>query len=404
VWFRWIAFAAFAATTGAASFARYASFHSRSLDMAYYVRLVWGLGHGHVDNPVVGATNLLGLHLEPILVPLALLGRLVPVPHLLLAAQALGAAAAIFPAHALARRHLPPLAAAAAATTIYLMPTVSRCVDYDFHPSTIAIWPLLAVAEAVDARAWRRAAAWGAFALAFREDVGLQLAFLALPGLGKDRRPAAAFVAVGLAWFLGYALLVQPHWLPEHGSFEAHFARFGGGAGGVAGIVGRALAHPAALVEGDRLAYLPLLLLPVAFLPLAAPGLLLGAVPIVAINLLSGFPNVRTLQAHYATATAPFIVAAAIVGAGRLRRAWPLLVGAAAIAWWLRGLSPGSPEWNTGNYRDDADAVRARALVATVPPEASVVAPPRILAHLAERPVAVAPGYARGPIDVDLTP
>src|SRR6266567_4296604 len=98
------------------------SYHSRSLDMAYYVRLVWGLGHGFVDNPVVGATNLLGLHLEPILLPLAALGRLVPVAPLLLGAQALGAAAAVFPAHALARRHLPPVAAAAAALTIYLMP------------------------------------------------------------------------------------------------------------------------------------------------------------------------------------------------------------------------------------------------------------------------------------------
>jgi uncharacterized membrane protein len=323
--FRWIAFAAFAGATGAASLLRYASFHSRSLDMAYYVRLVWGLGHGHFDNPVVGAHNVLGLHLEPILVPLALLGRLAPVPLLLLVVQALGTAAAIFPAHALARRHLGPLAAAAAALTIYLMPTVSRCVDYDFHPSTIAVWPLLAVAEAVDARAFGRAAAWGAFALACREDVGLQLACLAAPFLfmPNHRRPAAALVAVGLAWFFGYAFLLQPRWLPPNGSFVAHFAPFGGGAGGVLGVLSRALAEPRELarylVGADRLSYLPLLLLPVAFLPLAAPGLLLGAAPIVAINLLSNFPNVRSLQAHYATTTAPFIVAAAIVGAGRLR-------------------------------------------------------------------------------------
>jgi hypothetical protein len=276
-------------------------------------------------------------------------------------------------------------------------------VDYDFHPSTIAIWPLLAVAEAVDARAWRRAAAWGAFALAFREDVGLQLAFLALPFLFQraHRRPAAGFVAVGLGWFFGYALLVQPRWLPEHGSFDAHFGRLGGNAAGALGVLRQALADPAALVAGDRLLYLPLLLLPVAFLPLAAPGLLLGAVPIVAINLLSDFPNVRTLQAHYATAIAPFVVAAAIAGAGRLRRLHPvpLLLAAATVAWWLRGLAPGSPEWNPGNYRDDDAARGARAWVERLPAEASVVAPPRVLAHVAERPVVVAPGFERGPID-----
>jgi uncharacterized membrane protein len=409
--FVWTAFVAFAAATGTASLLRYASFHSRSLDMAYYIRLVWGLGHGHLDNPVVGADCLLGLHLEPILVPLAALGRLLPIPEMLLVVQALGAAAAIFPAHALARRHLPPRAAAAAALTIFLMPTVSRCIDYDFHPVTIAIWPLLAVAEAVDARAWRRAALWAAFALTFREDIGLQIACVAAPSLFErsHRRPAAALVAAGVLWFAGYALLVQPRWLPDPttGSFGAHFARFGGGAGGVGGVLASALADPGALarylVSGDRLAYLPLLLLPVAFLPLAAPRLLLGALPIFLVNLLSDFPRVRTLQAHYATAMAPFIVAAAIVGAGRLRRAVPLLVAAATVAWWLRGLSPGSPEFSPANYRDDDAARRARAVVATVPPEASVTAPPRVLAHLAERLVVVAPGFERGPLDVVIT-
>ena len=40
--------------------------------------------------------------------------------------------------------------------------------------------------------------------------------------------------------------------------------------------------------------------------------------------------------------------------------------------------------------------------LAEVPPDASVVAPPRALAHLAERAEPVAPGFERGPIDVVL--
>lgn len=406
--FTWTAFVAFAGVTGALSLLRYASFHSRSLDMAYYVRIVWGLGHGHFDNPVVGAGHLIGLHLEPVLLPLALVGRVLPIAELLLVVQAVGTAAVIFPAHRLARRHLGPIAAAAAAVTIYLMPTVSRCVDYDFHPSTLAIWPLFAVAEAVDARAWRRAAAWGLFALACREDIGLQLACLAVPSLfaPTERRAALGFVVVGLIWFFGYTILIQPQYLPAYGSYNAHFARFGGG--GVGAVLRQALAHPLELIRylgsDDRLPYVVLLLAPVAFLPLAAPRLLLGALPIFAMNLLSDFPRVRTIQAHYATAMAPFIVAAAIVGAGRLARfrPVPLLVACALAAWWLRGLSPGSPEWSAQNYTDDAFAQRARAVLARIPPRARLQAPHRILAHLAERRVVVAPSFDAGPLDLVL--
>ncbi len=54
---------------------RFTTFHAQ-IDMSYYLRLVWGLGHGHYDLPLVRAPHVLGLHLEPIVLPLALLGRL----------------------------------------------------------------------------------------------------------------------------------------------------------------------------------------------------------------------------------------------------------------------------------------------------------------------------------------
>jgi uncharacterized membrane protein len=412
---RHIAFVAFAALTGAASLARWATYHTRSLDMAYYVRLVWGIGHGHLDNPVVGATNLLGLHLEPVLLPLAILGRVFPVAPMLLVVQALGAAAAIYPAARIAERRIgawwPALA-------ILLLPSVSRCVDYDFHPSTIAIWPLLECVDALDAGDWRRGAIWAAIALGFREDVGLQLAAIAAtlaiwPRAAGERRSAIVLGAVGLVWFFGYVLLVQPHWLPDQktGSYGAHFAAVGGAATGAGGVLASALAHPIALLRylftGDRPTYPLLLLASVAFLPLASPRWLAGALPIVAINLLSSFPRVRTIQAHYATATAPFLVAAALCGAGRLRARLKLVPAAALVVasagfWWFRGLAPGSPEFALKNYRKDAHARAARDLVVEVPKDASVTAVPKLLAHLAERPICYDVDHARGPTVVTL--
>ncbi len=402
----WIAFAIFAAYTGYLSFARFASFHSRSLDMAYYIRLVWGLAHGLYDNPIVGAHSWLGLHCEPILLPLAALARVgVPIPSLLLAVQALGTAAAIFPAWSLAKRRL---GFGAAGLAIFLIPTVSRCVDYDFHPSTISIWPLLALCDSLDRGSWKRAWIWALVALTFREDVGLQVAAVAatFAFTAQSRKHALAMVTVGIAWFAIYAFAVQPLWLPDPttGSYGAHFARFGGGAGGVGGVIRAAFADPAALarylVSEDRPIYAVLLLLQVAFLPLAAPRYLAGALPVYLINLLSDFPRVRTVQAHYATTIAPFLVAAAICGAGRLRRLpagkWlpaTLLLAASAIGFWMRGASPGSPEWRVENYKDDAYAVRARQIIADLPADASVAASARVLAHVAERTEVYEPHY-----------
>jgi hypothetical protein len=285
----------------------------------------------------------------------------------------------------------------------------------------MAIWPLLAVVDALDAGRWRRAWLWAAVALTFREDVGLQLAAAALtlavwPRAPGARAHGAVLAAAGLAWFFGYALLVQPHFLPPHGSYEVHFARFGGG--GVGAVLGSALSHPgdlaAHLVSGDRPLYPLVLLLPLALLPLAAPRWLAGALPIVAINLLSEFPGVRKVGAHYVTAAAPFLVAAAICGAARLAgwlrarrprlRAAPAaaLLLASAIAWALRGASPAAPEFRLAHYREDAWTARARAAAAGVPAGASVTAPSPILAHLAARPVAYHPRFAKGPTEVVL--
>jgi uncharacterized membrane protein len=403
---RWIAFLLFAAGMGALSFLRWHTFHSRSLDMAYYVRIVWGIKEGEWGVPIVGAPHFLGLHLEPFLFLLAGLARVhIPIAPMLLAVQAIGAAAVIFPATRMAKRRLAHVVgdgwAFMAALSIFLVPTVSRCVDYDFHPSTIAITPLFWFIDSLDEGDWKKAWFWFLVALSFREDIGLQGAavaftFLVLPRAPGDRLHALLMVAVGLGWFFGYTLLLQPRWLPPIGSYALHFGRFSENAGGVGGVLSQAFADPGGLarylVSGDRKLYLVWLLVTVAVLPLAAPRWLFGALPIIAINMLSDFPGVREVQAHYVTAAAPFLVAAAIEGAWRLApyvgRIAPLaLLLASAGAFTLRGASPASPEWRWAAYRDDDHARRARAVVRAAPPDAEIAAPSRLIAHLAERKV-----------------
>ncbi len=432
--------AAYAIFYGVLSWQRFATFHAQ-IDMSYYLRLIWGIGHGHPDLPLVKAPHFLGLHLEPIVFPLAALSALgIPLAPLLLGLQAVAVAALAWPAYRLARRHLLSNQAWQAglyALAALLYPTVTVATLHDFHPVTLALAPLLGVIDALDQGRRVRAVFLGALCLSFREDIALQLAVVALAE--SLRLPGAArrlglFLCLGLvAYFSIYVLLIQPRYLPPAGSYGLHFGALSQALGEPGGRSesGRALLflagrHPFLLLRylltQDRLAYPLVLLWPVAFLPLLRPRYLLGALPVIAINLLSDFPRVRTIEAHYATALVPFLLGPAILGGTRatqilssfslsslrplssLRsprflsslRFLPLFAillfsvlsqvrhGASPISW-------RSPRFAWSDFRDAPDAAALRAAIAAVPPEASVAAAPGPLAHLCQRERALSP-------------
>lgn len=426
----------YAALYSALSWLRLRNFHAQ-IDMSFYVRLIWGLGQGRVDHPLVQARHFLGLHLEPVLFPLAALSALgVPLGPLLVVLQAVAVALLAWPAYRLAARALPPGVAQGRAPLLFaalalLYPTVTVQTLFDFHPVTLALAPLLGVVDALHQGRLRRALGLALLALACREDIALQLAllFFAIPAGGPRRGLAISLVLRAVlplllvAYFLVYVLLIQPPRLPGMGSYGLHFPRIAGAAvHSGPQLLRAALAHPAELlrylVSGDRPLYPARLLWPLGFLSLLAPRPLLAALPIVGINLLSDFPRVRALESHYTTAIAPLVIASAILGSGRLLRAWtlprlrgPLLAAVGLIALaahGLHGASPWalrSPRWAGMGIRATPRRAELDAARAAVPPGASVAAPPGLLARLAERPrIQSPPEYDDGhPVDVRLT-
>lgn len=425
---------------------RYASFHAQ-IDMSYYLRQLWGLATGSYDLPLVQCRHLLGLHLEPVMLVFALMRRLgLPGAPLLLVAQAVAVSLLAWPAYRLARRHLlAPLPALAAALLTLLYPTVTVATLHDFHPVTLALAPLLAAIDALDEGRLSRGLGFGLLALSFREDIGVQLALLygtyALwPNEGLKHKYANLYKnklrilllimsALHFLYFAIYILLIQKNYAPQFGSYNLHFAALPSGvaAGSGRDLLLALLRRPwlvlPIFLSADRLLYIWQLLWPVALLPLLAPRVLAGALPILAINFLSGFPNVRSIESHYTTALVPFVIAAAILGAGRLRvslaargrvdrvaagLAGAMLLGT-LVSHVLHGGSPlaqRSPRFHREHFSDGPDAEELRRRIATVPPSASVAARPGPLAHLAERPRAISPPeYDDGqPVDVVLTP
>ena len=126
---------------------RYAAFEARALDMGNLNQAIWNTAYGnwfHLTNQP-GTVNRLSLHVEPILLPIALLYRLYPAPPLLLVLQSVVVALGALPLFALAQYKLGNEWMALVFAIVYLFnPTIQAANWLEFHPITLAPTFLLA--------------------------------------------------------------------------------------------------------------------------------------------------------------------------------------------------------------------------------------------------------------------
>lgn len=395
---------------------RYATFHNRSFDLAFYARLAWGEANFDSWEPIVDA-HVHGLHFVWALELLGWVGAVFGQVRTLLVVQSLAVALAAVPLARIGARALAPeadgarsggamasLGAWAGALAWLLHPNVWHVATNDFHPGTLATLPLAWGCEALHRRS-AHALAWSALGvLACREDLGLTVIALALAfALATRAVPASRRVGLAVAGgaaayvllFLGY---FHPRFAPTRGSFALHFERWGEGPGSAAhAILTRPLEVAAWLAEPGRAPYLLIVTAPVAFACFLAPEWLVLALPILGVNLLSSFPTTLFLDSHYLTPAVPVLVAGALVGAARgarmLRGVAPRplfaipLIAVAALAHLAAGGSPlGARHDALAFVRDDrADALDR--VLREVPEDATIQAPERVLAHVAERRV-----------------
>jgi hypothetical protein len=160
----------------------------------------------------------------------------------------------------------------------------------------------------------------------------------------------------------------------------------------------RYLARPdhlaARLATPENGVYLAGLLVPVAFLPLLAPGILLLGVQLP-LNLVSSWPYAHEIRYHYVALVVPFVFLAlvrALEGetAARHRRMAIAALAVGALAGQVLFASPwllprDGQRWWRGLARDAAERREVSALLERITPGASVSAHYRFLPHLARR-------------------
>jgi uncharacterized membrane protein len=388
------AFFAFAAATV------FWAFQERRYDLGNMTQAIWSTAHVHflaVSDDAGRSTSRLGGHVDPFLALFAPLWRLWPSPLLLLIAQAAAVASGAIPVFWLARKYFRTARTAAFFAVAYLLYPCTQfnafAVANGFHAVSFAIPLILWALWFLDQERLVPFAVFAVLAASTKEEIPLAVGCLGIwyaARKGRVREGVSIFAA-GAAITAVDFFVVIPHF-SRHGAspFAGRYAQVGGTPGG---IVEKAFTDPAALVHSvattHKLVYLVLLLVPLLGLWAFEPLLLLGAVPDLAINLLSSRADQTTIHFQYTAGITPFLIGATILGAARVGRApdrLGLCVFAAVVV-----IAPYSPAWYFADQRLDdrrpagaLHAAQAHA-IQLVPSDASVAATNRLASYVSAR-------------------
>lgn len=401
---------------------RYHAFESRALDMGNLNQTIWNTAHGdwfRITNQEVELTNRLGYHVEPILLPIAAIYRLHPTPELLLVLQATIVALGALPIYALARRRgLNDWLALSFALAFLLNPTIQAANWLEFHPVTLAPTFLMAAFYFLIAGQTQRFVLFALLAAGCKEEIGLLVAMIGLYAWLALRRPRLGLATMALAG--GWSLLAVFGIQQVAAGGNIHWGRYAYLGETTLDKLITLMTQPdviaAQLQRAEIGRYFFELLLPVGFVALLAPEVLLLASPSLAINLLADFtPMHQVTTLIYAAPVLPFVMLAAVMGVARVNEnvklaamgrskasltsmsipaqarsmtafqmaAALLVLVSALIGQRLWGYLPGG-----GNHlplRVTEHHRRAATILAQIPPNAAVSAQDRLNPHVSGR-------------------
>ncbi|MBD1940508.1 DUF2079 domain-containing protein [Microcoleus sp. FACHB-68] len=315
----WIAGAA-AVIFFACSSLRHALFQSGAFDLGIFDQAVYLISQGKPAISSFIGFHILGDHAALILYPLALLYKIYPDVHGLLAVQAVALALGALPAWQLAKlAGLQEKPALAMAGVYLLYPLVFNLNLFDFHPEVIALpallWAILAARQ--------NQIGWFCLAIALVLSCKAVLA-LTIVAMGfwliffeKKRLFGTIAIAAGVAWFLIATQFIIPFFGSNAASVARHLPRYSYLGNSAPEVLKNVLLQPA-LILGKifsltTLEYLALLVLPVIWwLSPQHLAPLVGAVPTLVLNILSEAATQRNLVQQYSLPVLPFLLLAVI--------------------------------------------------------------------------------------------
>ena len=363
---------------------------THALDLGYYVQVVWSMAAGRGAYVTLPPMNAWGDHLSPVLYLLVPLGRAAPGAIGLVVVQTLALAAGGLAVFGYAARRLGAAPVAGAFALLFLVnPSLHGINIRDIHPQAFAITLIVAAALAFDAGRYAWCAAALVLTLSCRED-----AAVAVVGFGiwlavarKHWRLGAAVAAASvlvLAFDLKY---LMPLFRGEPYPHLHRYAYLGSSLGEILlNIVVRPWRWIGVALTGGKLVYLLVILLPLGFLPLLAPRVLLAALPGLAMNLLSIDPVLANFRSQYQAFVLPFLMLAAVDGYTRIRD-WRRAPAVLAVGFFASVLLTArtTNDLMITRWRLDSWQRAAYSLMRRIPDDVAVSANERLVPHLATR-------------------
>ncbi len=329
----WLMVTIFIALVGYHVLYRHWEYHTDAFDLGNMDQAVWNTLHGHPfrftnrGNDDFGPPTRLSIHVEPIILPLALLYLIHAGPETLLVTQTVALALGAIPLFALSLRRLPtaPFVGVALAAGYLLSPLLLGVALWDFHPVALATPLLIAAVLALDARRYGWFLSAAILAMATKEDIGLSVAILALllAIARPERRRFGLLVALGaLVWVAICFKLILPHYnvgVPGGNNYWYRYAWLGATpTQAIINLFTKPWILLGYLFAPGRLGYLAIMLRTAGGLGLLAPLALLAAAPDLAVNLLSSHSEQYSGFFQYNAAIIPYLLTAAVYGAATL--------------------------------------------------------------------------------------
>jgi len=343
-----------AALFGAFAWARYKGFLAGRFDLGNMVQAVWSTADGHPLRVITADGSEIfrpAIHVDLILAAFAPLWLIWPSPVLLLVIQAGALALGALPVYWLARKHLGSFRLGACLAFAYLLYAPVQWIElYDFHAVTLAVPLLLFAIWFLDEGRLIPFSMVAALALVTKEEIGLVVAGLGVwYALRRGGRLVGGLIALGgVAWTIIALEVVIPRF--SAGGPSPFLARYDAVGGSPIGFLEKLGSDPGAIVAAvtthTDVIYVALLLVPLLGLWLLEPLLAAAALPELALNLLSSHEAQASISYQYVSGIVPFLIAACVLGLGRLRvrhpKAMRLAVVSllAATAWYTVFLGP----------------------------------------------------------------
>ena len=305
------------------TFRQHAGLGTQAFDIGIFDQGTWLLSRFKRPFVTINGRNLFGDHLSFILLPFALVYRVLPSIKVLLATQTVALGLGAWPAFLIARHKLRNEMLAALLAIVYLAHPVLGWANLSegFHPDAFEIPLVLLTFWFLLRRRWIGYGICVAALLLIKEDVGFLVFGLGISvAIYRDRRIGRITCIAAVAYVVAAFWILIPAFLGGGGTIYSNRIPFGG----PTGFLRRAFSHPgdvfSLLTTHERLWYLWQLLAPVAFVAVLAPSVLLVAAGPLALNLISGFPYQFDVRYHYSTLILPVLIVATIFGISAVPR------------------------------------------------------------------------------------